>query len=250
MPAGKKIQIRRGSRLNWSSVNPTLQSGELALETDTSKVKAGDGSSPWNSLGYIRFDGGSLDPETTSTSVSAGNNVSVQAVSASSSNTSVNLTFDSVSGAGSTSVTNLLNYSNSSPSLPANFSVGDSVAVFSIQSTATFSGSVTVCFFVPDYIDQTTFSAMRIFKLSNGATTDVTVLSGPNAPNFSTRKICASVTSFSEFYIIPSTAATTAAPTTAAPTTAAPTTTPAPTVLNRNPLWRSDIVTPIYNWID
>jgi hypothetical protein len=33
-------------------VNPTLAEGELGLETDTKKLKVGDGSTAWNSLGY------------------------------------------------------------------------------------------------------------------------------------------------------------------------------------------------------
>ena len=35
------IQIRRDTAANWTSVNPTLAQGELGIETDTSKVKAG-----------------------------------------------------------------------------------------------------------------------------------------------------------------------------------------------------------------
>ena len=36
----------------WSSVNPVLLIGELGIESDTGKVKLGDGSTPWNSLDY------------------------------------------------------------------------------------------------------------------------------------------------------------------------------------------------------
>lgn len=46
------IQIRRDTASNWTSTNPTLASGELALETDTGKLKAGDGSTAWTSLSY------------------------------------------------------------------------------------------------------------------------------------------------------------------------------------------------------
>jgi hypothetical protein len=46
------IQIRRDTASNWTSVNPTLASGELALETDTEKLKVGDGSTAWTSLSY------------------------------------------------------------------------------------------------------------------------------------------------------------------------------------------------------
>ena len=47
-----KIQIRRDTAANWTSANPVLAQGELALETDTSKLKAGDGTTVWSSLAY------------------------------------------------------------------------------------------------------------------------------------------------------------------------------------------------------
>ena len=47
-----KIQIRRDTAANWTSANPTLSNGELGLETDTKKLKSGDGSTAWTSLAY------------------------------------------------------------------------------------------------------------------------------------------------------------------------------------------------------
>lgn len=52
------IQIRRDTAANWTSANPTLAQGELGAETDTSKIKIGDGSTVWNSLGYLVDTGG------------------------------------------------------------------------------------------------------------------------------------------------------------------------------------------------
>lgn len=46
------FRIRRDEAADWASVNPVLALGEPGLETDTRKVKYGDGSTPWNSLGY------------------------------------------------------------------------------------------------------------------------------------------------------------------------------------------------------
>jgi hypothetical protein len=46
------IKLRRDTAANWSSVNPTLASGEPGLETDTLKIKYGNGSTAWNSLSY------------------------------------------------------------------------------------------------------------------------------------------------------------------------------------------------------
>lgn len=47
------IQLRRGAAALWTSTNPTLAEGELGLETDTNKIKFGDGSTAWNSLAYF-----------------------------------------------------------------------------------------------------------------------------------------------------------------------------------------------------
>jgi hypothetical protein len=48
-----KIQIRRGTASQWTTANPTLSSGEFGLETDTDKVKLGDGETAWTSLAYF-----------------------------------------------------------------------------------------------------------------------------------------------------------------------------------------------------
>lgn len=48
-----RIQIRRDTAANWTSENPTLAVGELALETDTVRIKCGNGTDAWTSLGYI-----------------------------------------------------------------------------------------------------------------------------------------------------------------------------------------------------
>jgi hypothetical protein len=50
--AYKKIILRRDTATNWSSANPTLSGGEVGIETDTLKMKLGNGSTAWNSLGY------------------------------------------------------------------------------------------------------------------------------------------------------------------------------------------------------
>lgn len=43
---------RRDTAANWTSVNPTLASGEFGYEKDTGKLKLGNGSTAWNSLPY------------------------------------------------------------------------------------------------------------------------------------------------------------------------------------------------------
>tara|TARA_R110000823_G_scaffold76526_1_gene174777 strand:+ start:465 stop:1049 length:585 start_codon:yes stop_codon:yes gene_type:complete len=51
------IQLRRDTAANWTSVNPTLASGEFGLETDTDLFKVGNGSTAWASLGYGGIQG-------------------------------------------------------------------------------------------------------------------------------------------------------------------------------------------------
>lgn len=51
------IQIKRGTAAAWTSANPTLNSGEIGFESDSKKMKVGDGSTAWTSLGYTATDG-------------------------------------------------------------------------------------------------------------------------------------------------------------------------------------------------
>jgi len=48
-----KIQQRRDTAYNWSHVNPTLSAGEFGFETDTKKLKIGDGVTNWSALDYF-----------------------------------------------------------------------------------------------------------------------------------------------------------------------------------------------------
>lgn len=48
-----QIQLRRDTAANWTSNNPTLAIGETGFETDTFKIKIGDGSTVWTSLSYV-----------------------------------------------------------------------------------------------------------------------------------------------------------------------------------------------------
>lgn len=51
------IQVKRGSASSWTSANTVLAAGEIGFETDTKKMKVGDGSTAWTSLGYTATDG-------------------------------------------------------------------------------------------------------------------------------------------------------------------------------------------------
>ena len=66
-----QIQVRRGTASQWTSANPTLAAGELGFETDTNKIKCGNGSTAWNSLAYLNNDG-DITGVTAGTGISGG----------------------------------------------------------------------------------------------------------------------------------------------------------------------------------
>jgi hypothetical protein len=70
MPVVTQVQVRRGTASEWTSANPTLASGEWGFETDTLKVKIGNGSTAWNSLAYQ--GAGSVTSITAGTGLSGG----------------------------------------------------------------------------------------------------------------------------------------------------------------------------------
>lgn len=47
-----QIKFRRDTAANFTSSNPTLAAGEPGFETDTGKLKVGDGTTAWSSLSY------------------------------------------------------------------------------------------------------------------------------------------------------------------------------------------------------
>jgi hypothetical protein len=50
-----RLKLRQDTAANWTSVNPTLLAGELGRESDTGKIKIGNGSSTWTALAYQPF---------------------------------------------------------------------------------------------------------------------------------------------------------------------------------------------------
>jgi hypothetical protein len=47
-----KVQLRRGTTVEWSAANPTLAAGELGLDTTLGRIKVGDGATAWDSLAW------------------------------------------------------------------------------------------------------------------------------------------------------------------------------------------------------
>lgn len=62
---------RRDTAANWTSANPTLAAGEFGYETDTGKLKIGDGSTVWTSLDYLPTDAATVTYDNTTSGLTA-----------------------------------------------------------------------------------------------------------------------------------------------------------------------------------
>lgn len=51
-----RIQLKHGLAASWTERNPVLLAGEIGIETDTLKMKVGDGTTHWSALGYLGAD--------------------------------------------------------------------------------------------------------------------------------------------------------------------------------------------------
>ena len=137
---GDIIRIRRGSASDWTTKNPVLAAGELGLETDTKKLKAGDGSVSWSSLSYVNTTSG-----TTYVHPITDGNLHVPATGTTSNGkilvagaTAGAFSWQSAASASGGTVTNVTG------TLPVNVSTGTSTPVISIDgATASTAGSMS-----------------------------------------------------------------------------------------------------------
>lgn len=72
MRLNSRIQQKQDTAANWKNNNPVLLSGEFGYETDTGKVKIGNGSSHWNDIDYVGKDELPTDPTFNSLTVGGG----------------------------------------------------------------------------------------------------------------------------------------------------------------------------------
>jgi hypothetical protein len=54
----KRLQLRHDTAMRWTMANPKLLAGEIGLETDTNRMKIGNGLLNWNDLPYFPGDSG------------------------------------------------------------------------------------------------------------------------------------------------------------------------------------------------
>jgi hypothetical protein len=170
MPVVTQIQVRRGTAAQWTSANPTLSSGEFGFETDTNKLKCGNGSTAWTSLAYIATDG-DITGVTAGTGISGGGTSGTVTVSIDTSVTAdlttaqtltnktltdpkINLVFNADSGASYTAVltdngkvVTMSNGSGNTFRIPTNasvaFPIGTQINVLQIGAGQTTINAVT-----------------------------------------------------------------------------------------------------------
>ena len=129
-----------------------------------------------------------------------GSNVSVTGINDSIYNVGISINYAQISSSGVTKVTPV---TLNDPKLPVNFSLSNSLGKYNISTTSSRSGNIDICFTLPSTISLSTFNKTKVFHTSSGITTNVTITTGANAPNFSNKTICARVSNFSDFHIIP-----------------------------------------------
>ena len=151
----QKVQLRRDTSSNWTTGNPILLSGEMGFETNTTKFKIGNGSTPWNSLAYSPVvDAGSVPTLGVDTNgnyvagVSAGTGITVTHVPSegSTATVAINATLDNLSNVNVPSPTNghFLKYVSSasewqSASVPTINNLND---IGDVTITAVVSGQI------------------------------------------------------------------------------------------------------------
>ena len=64
-----RFELRRDTAANWTAGNVVLLSGEPGVETDTGRLKVGNGTTPWTSLPYLGSEQGVFAVGTVSSAV-------------------------------------------------------------------------------------------------------------------------------------------------------------------------------------
>jgi hypothetical protein len=184
-----------------NTVQELLVRGQVAQEFGGGAAVLSSQISQWNSGSrystFVRTTGGNfvdgifLYVPVPPTPTGTGTNVTVTPLDATTLTAPVSMTFDDVTSGGETSVVT----SAGGPTLPSAFSLGNPPVYVNISTTATFTGSITVC------VDIATLSfppgaPIRLLHFENGFWTDVTS-SGPT-----NGIICGTVTSLSPFAVV------------------------------------------------
>lgn len=125
------------------------------------------------------------------TNTATGSNVSVTPVDSTSGTSPISITFGDVTSGGTTSLTT----SSTGAPPPAGFKIGNPPVYYDLSTTATFTGSATLCINYSG-ISYGNVSNLKLFHYENGVWVDRT-----SSLDTSTNTICATVASFSPFAI-------------------------------------------------
>lgn len=148
------------------------------------------------------FGNGTLRPPSLNPPITSGSDVSTVPVKDNIFNIGLSLNYQQVNSSGTTKIVPI---TSSTPTLPANFSLSNNLGKYNITTSSSVSGNIDIRFVLPSSVSLATFNSTKIFHTSNGVTSDVTVTSGVNSPNYSTRTLYGRVSSFSDFHVIPET---------------------------------------------
>jgi len=139
--SGARIQFKRATSSSWSTNNPVLYAGEIGYETNTGKLKVGDGTTAWNSLSYLTADisGAYLNGLADVTITSAANGDFLRWNGTAWVNDAVNLSVDTVGSYVESLVagTGVTLSNNSGEAATPTIAIGQAVGT---DSTVTFAG--------------------------------------------------------------------------------------------------------------
>lgn len=174
------------------TVAPEFGGGTAVSNTTGTAWISGGRYAVWARISGGTFtDGVFLFVPVVTTNTPAGTSVSVTVTDSTTGTSPLALNFDNVTQAGTTSLTT----SSGGPAIPTAFALGDPPVFYNIETTATFTGSISVC------IDFSSVAFppgadLRLLHFENGVWVDVTT-SGPSG-----NIICGSVTSLSPFTVV------------------------------------------------
>ena len=162
------IQIRRDTAANWTSANTVLAQGELGAETDTSKIKIGDGSKACSSLAYLIDAGGYI----TATSTNTLSNKTLAATTLSGQLTGADQTVSAINLKDYGEITNALG--NATGATTIDLTLGNSV-------TATTTGATTWTFSNPTASDELCSFSLKLVNGGSAAQTWPASVDWPSA---------------------------------------------------------------------
>jgi probable HAF family extracellular repeat protein len=181
----RDAQSVEGGPSSWTDVTT---SNDLNAQVVCGSVTS---LSPWSGYPQAGIESFALVEVPGSFNTNPGTSVAVAPVDPATNTTPVTLTFDMVTEAGNTTVTS----STTGDPPPLGFALGEPATYYDVQTTATYSGTVALCFsYAPSgYQDP---ANLRLFHGEGGFWVDVTTSNDVN-----TGSICGSVTSLSPFVL-------------------------------------------------